>query len=502
MERQACLFPIDAGLDGFWSRGLVDEVHIAEKRAAGFKVEGSAYGDLVGIDERWEPQGVEGVHELVELAVEIDNGSHAIAGRVKGDLARFVDDDGIGTEQEEVRAGLDGEETRARNIDGTGAGETFDTCAHGDFELEDLGRGSVAGIDRLAIANHRQGQDSVVGVEDVLENIQSDPQCIGIEIAVAVDVLEGGEIVVRALGNFAENELVVFLANGEVATFFIGFRAAGDFHDEGGTGFSEPTQEAQIELGAKVVGVGDERVFDALIQEAIQPAGTEQGGVDVAVAGRAPFQFGVGGPGSWFQCIDQNFGYPVLHEFHFLRIVEPVGSVFGEVVEGIFTGGEGVHQQEAHGRAGDGAEVLDLLDDDVQEGVLSFDGKQALGFLQAHACAQASIELDADGLRDQRGIGWRCGRDDGIPALDLVRRGDGIFGDHAAAVGGQGVVAATECADGGGAQADAPHLFIKRGKVAHGNILHTECTAGKQDYLPRREGQEERRDAGDSIQES
>ena len=102
-------------------------------------------------------------------------------------------------------------------------------------------------------------------------------------------------------------------------------------------------QEVEVKLGAEVVRVGNEGVLDALGEETVQPAGTEQGRVEVTMAGRAPFEVGIGRPDCRFQRIGKDFGDPVLHEFHFLRVVESVGSVFGEVVEGVFAGGERVH---------------------------------------------------------------------------------------------------------------------------------------------------------------
>ena len=193
-------------------------------------------GDFAGMEERWEPEGVQGVHEFIKFAVQIDNGGGAVAGGMQRDFARFVDDDGVGTEQQKVRTRFDGEEPRSGDVDGACPREAFDAGSHGYFELEDFGGGGVAGIDRFAVADHGQGQDAAVGVEDILERVQADPQSIGVEVAVAVDVLEGGNVFVRALGDFTEDEPVVRLADGQVAALLVCFRAAGDFHDEGGPG--------------------------------------------------------------------------------------------------------------------------------------------------------------------------------------------------------------------------------------------------------------------------
>ena len=60
----------------------------------------------------------------------------------------------------------------------------------------------------------------------------------------------------------------------------------------------EPAQDARVERGAQVVGVGDEGRLVALLEQLLEQAGGHQRRVDVAVPGRAPLQLGVGLPGS------------------------------------------------------------------------------------------------------------------------------------------------------------------------------------------------------------
>lgn len=141
-----------------------------------------------------------------------------------------------------------------------------------------------------------------------------------------VDVLEGVEVGFGALGDFAKDEAFVAFADGEVAAFFVSFGAAGDFHGEGGCAFGEPVEEAGIEGGSEVVAIGDEGVFDAISEEAIEPSATSEGGVEVAVAGRAPLVLGVGGPSDGGHGGGVDFGDFVLEHFDFFAIEGAAGE--------------------------------------------------------------------------------------------------------------------------------------------------------------------------------
>ena len=67
----------------------------------------------------------------------------------------------VGGECEHVTSGLDGGKARARDEDGLRAREALDGRSHGGLQLEDLGGGLVAGVDRLAIGDDWQRQHAV-----------------------------------------------------------------------------------------------------------------------------------------------------------------------------------------------------------------------------------------------------------------------------------------------------------------------------------------------------
>ena len=86
-------------------------------------------------------------------------------------------------------------------------------------------------------------------------------------------------------------------APGEVSALAVGRGAPAEFGGERAAGGGEPGGQPRIGSGAEVVGVGDEQVPEAAVEQGVEQTGGVQGGVDVAVTGRAPFQ-GRGRPAS------------------------------------------------------------------------------------------------------------------------------------------------------------------------------------------------------------
>lgn len=145
------------------------------------------------------------------------------------------------------------------------------------------------GVYGFAVADHGQAQFVVARQHKLAQGGQVDPQIIGVEVKVAADVLKRGAVFRRALGRFAQQKLAVG-ALGQMAAFFVHLGAVGYFHEEGDVVFYHVTQNAQVNDCAQVVGVGDKGVFHALGKKRAQRSTSDQGGVDVAVAGRTPFQ--------------------------------------------------------------------------------------------------------------------------------------------------------------------------------------------------------------------
>ena len=118
-------------------------------------------------------QGVELVDLLVEAVVQRDHGGPAPAVGDEGEGGVLVEDVGVGAEDHEVVARLDGHEARPRDHHGPGVVEALDGAAHGRLELEALGRLAVAGVDRLAVADHREREEPAELVEGRLQRLRS-----------------------------------------------------------------------------------------------------------------------------------------------------------------------------------------------------------------------------------------------------------------------------------------------------------------------------------------
>ncbi len=148
-----------------------------------------------------------------------------------------------------------------------GAVEHLDRCAHRRLDLDHRGRCRVLRVDRLRVADHRQVEDAVVGIERGRERSEVDPHVVGVEVAVAADVLERVEVVVGGLGGLAQHQPTVGATPGEVAALAVRRRAAGHLHDEGDAALGHPPRDARIGGGAEVVGVRAERVAVAALEQ-------------------------------------------------------------------------------------------------------------------------------------------------------------------------------------------------------------------------------------------
>ena len=369
--------------------------------------------------------GFESGEQFVVAVIERNFGREAMALRDQLEALVGRDRVGVGAQGEEVAGGFDRCEAGARHQDGSGGGEALDGGTHGAFELEHGGRGRLARVDGFGVFDEGQRERAPVFRQRGEEVGNAQPEAVGIEIAVASDVLKGLKVVGRALGNFAKNEAAVTAAAGEVSAFAIRGRAFGDFHEEGQSACGEVAEERGIDRGAEVVAVGDEEIFDAGIGEALQPTGSEQRGVKIPMAGGAPFEVGVFRPSHGFEGVGAE-----LRDFVLQEVERTVGREVGvacEVAERVGGRAEAIHEQEARTRRAVGApQPEDLASDEVEKGEAVFDWNEGLGFFQAHAGAESAVQLDHAEFVEQGGIG-RCGRDVGQCGNAFGRR-EGIFG--------------------------------------------------------------------------
>ena len=87
----------------------------------------------------------------------------------------------------------------------------------------------------------------------------------------------------------------------------------------------EPPCQPRVGYRAEVVDVRHEQVAEALVQQSGDQAAGIQRGVEVAVAGWAPFEVGIGRPAGGHPGVGQQFGFAALDEFQRQRADREVG---------------------------------------------------------------------------------------------------------------------------------------------------------------------------------
>mmetsp|Transcript_31004 Transcript_31004/g.79027 ORF Transcript_31004/g.79027 Transcript_31004/m.79027 type:complete len:533 (-) Transcript_31004:21-1619(-) len=415
-------------------------------------------GQRVAVDERGgavRDQLLHRVHELVG-AVQLDVGRDAVAGLLQHDHALRRQLVRVGAQGEQVVGRLHRGEAVARDDEGLRAVEARDGGAHGRLELQHLRGLLVARVDRLGVLHDRQRQAALVLLELGLERLEVHPQVVGVEELVLVHVLELLLVLVGALRRLAQREAAGGLVLREVAALLVRVRALADLHHEGRARGGEVRQDLEVHGGAQVVRVGDEHVLEALLQELVQGAAAEHGRVQVAVAGRAPLVAVVGLPVGRRVVAGSHLRRLVLHELELGALAQVL--VLGQGLLGVRGRGEGVHEHELQVGLVFALHDADLLSDEVQEGVAARDRQQRLRLVQAHASAQAAVQLQHNGLLQQRlrVLGLR-------QALVRGQRGDGVegaLGDHRVGAGAEHTKVVLEGSDGRVVQPLGLHLRL------------------------------------------
>ena len=163
------------------------------------------------------------------------------------------------------------------------------------------------------------------------------------------------------------------------------------------------------------------------LSELVEQPGVEQGGVDVAVARRAPLELGVLGPLDRGQVVDEQARLAVLQELQRQPLDRKV-LVALERGQAVLGGAEGVHQQQREAYVVLLAHVQDLAGDHVQEAQALAHAQQRLGAVHAHRGAEATVELDHRGGGD--GGVRLVVADHGVTDRRDVDRLDRVLRDH------------------------------------------------------------------------
>jgi hypothetical protein len=141
-----------------------------------------------------------------------------------------------------------------------------------------------------------------------------DPQVVGVVVAPARVIAERRLLAGRRLGGLAQHEPPTVTPPRDVAALAVGLGADDDLHRERRALGREPAQQPWVEDRAEVVRVRRERVLVAALEQRREHPGAAQRRVEVAVAGRAPLERGVGRPAHRPQVVGADAGLAVLEK--------------------------------------------------------------------------------------------------------------------------------------------------------------------------------------------
>jgi hypothetical protein len=150
--------------------------------------------------------------------------------------------------------------------------------------------------------------------------------------------------------------------------------------------------------------------------------------------------------------------YLVLHKFKVSAGAQV--RILGQVAERILGCREAVHQHECKVGLVLRAHRANLLGDQVEEGVVAFDGQQRLGLVESHAGAEAAVELEHQRLLQERRVGLNVER---VHVRERVDRRDAALGDHGRSARDEDAVVVLECGDRRLVQPLGRHLLLVGG---------------------------------------
>mmetsp|Transcript_10465 Transcript_10465/g.28506 ORF Transcript_10465/g.28506 Transcript_10465/m.28506 type:complete len:267 (-) Transcript_10465:96-896(-) len=235
----------------------VDHLHLALELAALAEDDGALHLELGAGDEG----GRALAHELFKvvhflIAVVQRHERRAVPRGLEGQgpvLSQLV---AVRPEGQQVRAALHGREALARHHQGGRVrAKALDGCAHGGLELQHRRRLLVARVHRLLVADEGEREEAPALCELRLERLEVNPEVVGVEVAVPGDVLEGGRVLVRALGALAQQQATPGCGAGEVPALLVRGRAVRHLHEEGGAALGEVREDARVQRGSEVVRV-------------------------------------------------------------------------------------------------------------------------------------------------------------------------------------------------------------------------------------------------------
>lgn len=333
--------------------------------------------------------------DLLECVSELnDGGLREHAARVHDQLS-VLERVKIRSDEQKIGAALDGKETRSWNVDTLGATEVLDGGTDGSLELNN----SLAALESLVVDNDLEVK--LLVLENALDGTEVEPQVVGVEDLELLNGLEVLNVLRGNLGDFekADGALVV----DEGTTLDIGLGLVGDLRDELGLGVDHVLVDVEVDIGTEVVDVGNEEVFLAGSDQAVEETRVVHGVEQVTVTGRIPEVLVVGGrAGAREERLLVDAGVSGLVEGKDLNVV--VGVLLDDT-SSVVVSVERVHEDKRNVDVVRAVEVLNLSDRKVEECHALTDLDNGLGTSATHGGTETTVELENGKLVENRGVG-------------------------------------------------------------------------------------------------
>ena len=361
------------------------------------QVDGTGDGQVVQFDNARNARNTFlEVRDLLEVRSKLDHRNTTEAVGVHDQLA-VLETVEIRLNQQEVGAGLHGQEATTGDVDAVTVLEVTDGSTSGSLELVDslVGLTLLVGGDRLFVGDNLHLE--LVLLNNTLDGTEVHPDVIGVEVLELLDGLELVDVLLGHLGNLQQTGLALVVDDGTTLDVSLGL--VGQLHDVVGLGVGHVLQDAEIHNGTQVVRVGQEDVLDATLEQLVKGARVVERLKDVTVTGRVPvLQGSVEALGGGEQRVLDDTGVTGLVEGDDVDVVTLVLLDDGL---GVLVGVEGVHKNERNVDVVGTVEVLDLAHRQVEEGHALTDFNNRLGTNATHRGTQTAIELDNSQLVEE-----------------------------------------------------------------------------------------------------
>ena len=247
------------------------------------EIDGTGHSQVVQLDDaRNAGNALLEVRDLLEVGAELDDGDTTEAVGVHDQLA-VLEAVKIRLDDHEIGAGLDGQEAATGHVDTVGVLEVTDGGTDSSLELVDslVGLTLLISGDGLLVGNDLHLE--LVLLHNTLDSADVHPNVVSVEVLELLDGLELVDVLLGHLGDLEQADLAVLVNDGTTLDISLGLIS--QLHDVLGLGVNHVLENAEIHDGTEVVGVGQENVLDATLDQLVESTGVVQRLEDVTVTG-------------------------------------------------------------------------------------------------------------------------------------------------------------------------------------------------------------------------